>query len=919
LNYSPEHAVTVNLTILGGWSAIGKLTSGLLVIHPETRMGMMAQGFSEGIIAPIMPLAPGTDLGPYEILAPLGAGGMGEVYRARDSRLGRAVALKILPQSLATDGERLHRFEQESRAVAAFNHPNILAIHDVGQHNGSPFLVSELLEGESLRAVLDRGALPQRKAIDYCVQIAQGLAVAHAKEIIHRDLKPENLFLTRDGRVKILDFGLAKALHRTGGTGADLDGATMTSPPTAIGVVMGTAGYMAPEQVRGESVDARTDIFAFGAVLYEMLSGRRAFRRPTSAETMAAVLKEDPPELTGTQLPISSALERIVHRCLEKSPEQRFQSAKDLAFALEALSATSHTAAPQARFVAARTKSLVIAVIVLFGIAALATGYFAGTRRGVRRPAKFERLTFQRGNIRGARFSPDGENMIYSAAWEGRPYEVFSSRIGDRHARSLDLKNTIVVGVSASGEIALLTNVRRSPESSFMQSGTLARVSASGGTPREILEDVWDADISRDGKQFAVVRSAGGPQQLEYPIGKVLFKTNGYVSHPRISPDGKHVAFLEHPVYGDDRGYVDIADAAGNVKRLTPEAQGEDGVTWSPDEGEVWFAATFPEMTGERAVFAVTPAGKSRVVFQIPGYSEVWDMAADGRLLLSQQTIRGAQMVASPPNTPERDVSALGWAAYGALSTDGKSIAFNEAGSEAGQDYLVFFRRLDGSEAVEIGEGQSIGITPDGKYAIAFLPSQPSKLRVLATRAGESGTLDVAPISVDRALISWMPGGKEFVFLGHEGQTPPRGYRVSFGGGPARPLTNLPGAHFWNCISPDGKFVLETSAPANEPEQNVIVELATGTVRKAPLLPGDEPVQWDQDGTHAFVVHKSDVDATIFRVDLNSGKREVWKQIRLVDAAGILSLKSFFVTPSGSAYTYTATRAPSSLYLYSQQ
>jgi len=866
-----------------------------------------------------MPLASGTKLGPYEIVAPLGAGGMGEVYRARDSRLGRDVALKILPQSFAADGERLHRFEQESRAVAAFNHPNILAIHDVGQHNGSPFLVSELLEGESLRDVLDRGALPQRKAIDYSVQIAQGLAIAHAKEIIHRDLKPENLFLTRDGRLKILDFGLAKALQKTGGTGADSDGATVTSPQTAAGVVMGTASYMAPEQVRGEFVDARTDIFSFGAVLYEMLSGHRAFRRDTSAETMTAVLKEDPPELIDAQHPISPALERIVRRCLEKSPEQRFQSAKDLAFSLEALSVTSHMASPQGRIVAARPKSLAIAVVVLFGIAALAVAYFAGTRSGGTKRAKFERLTFQRGNIRGARFSPDGQNVIYSAGWEGRPYEVFSSRIGDLHARSLELKNTMVVGVSAAGEIALLTNVRRSPESSFMQSGTLARVSASGGTPREILEDVWDADISRDGKQFAVVRSAGGPQQLEYPIGKVLFKTNGYISHPRISPDGKQVAFLEHPVYGDDRGYLDTADAAGNVKRLTADAQGEDGVAWSPDQREVWFAATFPESTGEREVFAVTPEGKSRVVFQVPGNSDVWDIADDGRLLLSLYIISGAQMVASPPNAPERDVSALGWANYGALSADGKSIAFSEVGGAAGQDYLVFFRRLDGSEAVEIGEGQAIGITPDGKYAIAFLPSQPSKLRVLATRAGESGTLDVAPVSVDPALISWMPGGKEFVFLGHEGQAPPRGYRVSFGGGPARPLTNLPSAHFWNCISPDGKFVLETSAPANEPAQNVIVELATGKVRRAPLLPGDEPVQWDQDGAHAFVVHKSDVEATIFRADLNSGKREVWKQIRPADATGILSLRSFFVTPSGSAYTYSATRAPSSLYVYSQR
>src|SRR6201987_4746846 len=298
-----------------------------------------------------MPLAPTTRLGPYEIIAPLGAGGMGEVVRARDTRLGREVALKILPETVARESDRLVRFEQEARAVAALNHPNILAVFDIGQHNGSPFLVSELLEGETLRAVLDRGALPQRKAIDYGVQIAQGLAAAHEKGIVHRDLKPENIFVTRDGRIKILDFGLAKLAQKPGAEKGQSDGITRTSSPTAGGVGMGTASYMAPEQVRGDAVDPRTDIFAFGAVLYEMLSGKRAFRRDTTPETMTAVLKEDPPDLTNAAHPVSPALDRIVRRCLEKNPEQRFQSAKDLSFALASLSGTDSSAA--ARVVAA--------------------------------------------------------------------------------------------------------------------------------------------------------------------------------------------------------------------------------------------------------------------------------------------------------------------------------------------------------------------------------------------------------------------------------------------------------------------------------------------------------------------------------------------------------------------------------------
>src|SRR5229473_2985089 len=284
-----------------------------------------------------MALTSGTKVEPYEIVSLLGAGGMGEVYRARDARLGRDVALKILPESFAQTPDRLHRFEQEARAVAALNHPNILAVFDIGRHNGSPFLVSELLEGENLRAVLDRGALPQRKTIEYGVQIAHGLAAAHEKGIVHRDLKPDNIFVTKDVRIKILDFGLAKLAQTAG---ADSDEVTLTSPHTVVGVVMGTASYMAPEQVRGEAADPRTDIFAFGAVLFEMLSGVRAFRRDTPAETMTAVLKDDPPELSDPVRLVSPALDRIVRRCLEKNPEQRFQSARDLSFALSGLSGT---------------------------------------------------------------------------------------------------------------------------------------------------------------------------------------------------------------------------------------------------------------------------------------------------------------------------------------------------------------------------------------------------------------------------------------------------------------------------------------------------------------------------------------------------------------------------------------------------
>ena len=364
-----------------------------------------------------LPFTPGTKLDPYEIIAPLGAGGMGEVYRARDARLGRDVALKILTESFANDPDRLHRFEVEARAVAGLNYP-ILAVFDIGRYNGTPFLVSELLEGESLRALLDRGPLPQRKAIEYGVQIAYGLAAAHEKGIVHRDLKPENIFVTPDGRVKILDFGLAKLVQNAEAEPSEL---TLTSSHTAAGVIMGTASYMAPEQVRGKGVDARTDIFAFGAVLYEMLTGVRAFRRETSAETMTAVLKDDPPEMSSPSHLVSSTLERIVRRCLEKSPEQRFQSARDLSFALSALSGSETSSAARAVAAAPQRRSLLPLLAVALALAAVAglTWFVA------HRPARTTRMQFALStpdemSISHMALSQDGTMLVF--VFSGREF-----------------------------------------------------------------------------------------------------------------------------------------------------------------------------------------------------------------------------------------------------------------------------------------------------------------------------------------------------------------------------------------------------------------------------------------------------------------------------------------------------------------
>ncbi len=439
-----------------------------------------------------MALSSGTKLGPYEIGPPLGAGGMGEVYRARDGRLARDVAIKILPESFARDQDRLRRFEQESHAVAALNHPNILAIHDVGDYNGSPFLVSELLEGKSLRAALEHGALPQRKIIEYGVQIAQGLAAAHEKGIIHRDLKPENLFITKDDRVKILDFGLAKLAIKM-----PVDGATLTNAQTSAGTVMGTASYMAPEQVRGAATDPRTDIFAFGAVLFEMLSGQRAFGRDTTAETMTAVLKDDPPDLSNPERPISSALDRIVRRCLEKEPEQRFQSARDLSFALSALSGSDSSSSVRAAITPLKFKPALWLAVPLALIAGAAITWFLARRPAA---AAGERLQFsisvdRDGEISHMALSANGKMLAFISPDERTAVPIL-------HIQRVGAATPAVVPGTEGASYPFW-----SPDGAyvaFFANGRLQKVAVAGGPP-QVLASVASARGGSWGSKNVIV------------------------------------------------------------------------------------------------------------------------------------------------------------------------------------------------------------------------------------------------------------------------------------------------------------------------------------------------------------------------------------------------------------------------------
>src|ERR1700736_5336142 len=591
-----------------------------------------------------MALAPGTKLGPYEIQSLLGAGGMGEVYRARDTRLGREVAVKVLPPAFAADPERLRRFEQEARSTAALNHPNILALHDIGNLEGAPYVVSELLKGVTLRERLRSSALPVRKSIEIALQVAQGLAAAHQKGILHRDLKPENLFLTSDGRVKILDFGLAKLTQPESSAGQLL--ALNADAATDPGTMLGTVGYMSPEQVRGVPTDARSDLFSFGAILYEMLSGRRAFHGATSADTISAILKEDPPELIETNRNISPVLERIVRHCLEKNSEQCFHSARDIAFDLEALSATSGTTPTKAAQAVHRRRTRWAAATAA-GIVLLAGAYLAARRvipKGAGNAAPdIHQLTFRRGSENSAAFAPDGRTVVYSAAWEGTSEEIFTTSEQGPESRGLDIKDAELLAISRSGQMAI--KLRPRVWGTLARPGTLATVPLTGGSPRTLLDNVEAADWSPDGSQMAIVRHSGGQFSLQYPIGKTLFTAPLWISHPRISTSGELVAFLNHP-FGGDEGSVMEADKSGRTRELSSGWLSLQGLAWPPDGKEIWFTGTRVGLN--RALYAVSLDGKERLVARVPGVLTLRDISPRGQVLITESYRRTAVLAMLP-------------------------------------------------------------------------------------------------------------------------------------------------------------------------------------------------------------------------------------------------------------------------------
>jgi eukaryotic-like serine/threonine-protein kinase len=849
-----------------------------------------------------MTISAGTKLGPYELLERIGSGGMGEVYRATDTRLQRIVAVKVLLGTVAADPERLRRFEQEARTLAALNHPNILAVYDVGTIDadvtgaGTPYLVSEFLEGETLRGKLDSGHIPLRKSMEYALGVAQGLAAGHSKGIIHRDIKPENIFLTRDGRVKILDFGLAKLVQA--GSGNDLETVLSRDDGTTPGMVLGTVGYMSPEQVRGEPVEATSDIFSFGAVLYEMVSGHRAFKRKSAAETMTAVLREEPPELTDSGWHGLPGLQRIVERCMEKDPALRFQSASDLAFAIANVSGSSSGAAhaiTDARLRKKRTgPGLITWTAIAAGVIALCTlAWWAGRKTMVASIPTFAQITFQRGSIPAARFTHDGDTVLYAGQFDVDPLQIYSVRPSGLQPVKVDTPSATLFAVSREDQ--MLVGMNPTAATTYWNV-TLSEVPVTGGTPRPMKDAVVSADYAPDGRTIAITRFVGGKCRLEFPVGKVLFENSGYLDYVRIGPDGKTVAFAEHDIIGDDRGWVAIADSSGKVRRLTGQYASLQGLAWRRDGREIWFT-----QSNEGSSFTITGvnlSGAVRSITSVPGMAILQDIAADGRVLL--ETVRTPSRISAFDGTTgkERPNLELNEASMLTdISPDGKAVLYEDDSGTNNTLYRVIYRKTDGSAPLTLGKGAGPVLSPDGTTVAALLFESPVKAALYPVGTGESHTLGMGPV-MTATNLAWFPDGKRLLVVGAEKDKGERTYVMNTATGAIQVLG--PDGFQAIAVSKDGSQLLGamTSASASSmtvdqnseqltPLPGAIFDLTSKQLKPvAGLRPGDLVVRWSRDGAGILVQSADSDKAAIYRLDLATGKRTLVKQVESKDKAG---------------------------------
>ena len=868
-----------------------------------------------------MALSPGTRLGPYEILASVGAGGMGEVYKARDPRLGRLVAVKVLPEHLARHADALSRFEREAKAVAALSHPNILGIHDFATHGESPYVVMELLEGESLRARLEQGPLPPQRAVEIAIQMAEGLAAAHEKGVIHRDLKPDNLWITKDGRLKILDFGLAKQVAAQGPGSGSMEPTAAVDPAvrTERGMILGTLGYMSPEQVRGEAVDARSDLFSFGVVLFEMLTGKRAFVRASASDTMAAILRDDPPELEGASRPLPPGLQRIVRHCLEKSAERRFHSAHDVAFALQNLSLAEGTAPlaalPGAPLAPRNRRAMVMRGAL--GALLLAAAGLAGftLRDGAPPPPTFRLLTHERGTVTGARFVPNSPEIVYSAQWAGAPAQWYAGRLDQPGTRALAGSEGILLGVTPNGEGVGLA---RTYLSHATQVGALYSLPLAGGAQREWMSSrVWGAGPGPGaGELAAAIGDFGGEMHLEWPLGRLVAKSLEVIRSPLIR--GDLLAFVKERGNIIEDVSLEIVERGGKARTLAA-LSGFSGMAWGPDGREIW-VSTYKD--GASAFLGVDLAGRTRVLLRHAGRLEIQDVDDQGRALVALHSYQRQTFGRARGQSKDLDLGWLEAQATVGLTPDGRTALLAPVAEWSRVDGNLYVRPLAGGPAQMLGLGQRQStITPDGKWVATCMEAPEMAVVLIPTGPGASRRIPIPDFAGSDLRVDLLSDGKTVILWGRRRGDPFAFWALDADTGALKKISP-PGSSpfaYQTILSPDGRWIayVDASKPRTDGTSAIAVSRTDGSEpRTALTLPVGEAVAgWGADSASLLVWNRNTVPAQVDRVDLASGRRTRVLTIAPPDPVGVQGMPIVLITPDASAYAYNLTRRLSELYL----